>query len=470
MEINSSFLSGILIITVKGRVDSSTAQQFQQDVNAVLNQQQDDVAELIIDFLQLEFISSMGLRVLLTLRRKYKEMRIVNCSSAVFNVFKMTGFTSIITIEEYLPQTSLDGLTPIPGQPDLYSLSAETMIKVFPEGTTKNDVDRIVKMTKKAFVMEVPTPMTFEMKTVGEKVGLIYENITPCDVDAKTLGTLLRELHEHIIDPNGMLPSAVAKVREQIQRLMPYLGEDNAAKLKRMLSAMPEGSCLLHGNISLNKVALCGNEPVIMDLGDMCYGNSLIDLSHLYSSLSEEKRGEYFDEFLQTYYDMESSETIARNKQNIITFSVISDFTRFVTGAEPDKNTVDAALKDFEDRVANHWDELLSQLHFKMDFNEEVRKLERQRFYTDCDVNIDWVAEKLGTNRHYVSDYFNKVLHTTFSEYINNLRMKYAVELLRSGRIPTSQIPYSVGFNNDHTFRRVFKQYYGCTPSQFEKE
>lgn len=104
-----------------------------------------------------------------------------------------------------------------------------------------------------------------------------------------------------------------------------------------------------------------------------------------------------------------------------------------------------------------------------MDFDDVFKKLEEEKFYLDTEVNIDWISSKLGTNRHYVSDYLNRVKHVSFYEYVNSLRLIYAERLLKEGKEKLADIAFICGFNSDHTFRRLFKEKYGCTPLQYQK-
>lgn len=134
-----------------------------------------------------------------------------------------------------------------------------------------------------------------------------------------------------------------------------------------------------------------------------------------------------------------------------------------VTNTEPTANESPAqATKGNEEKTS------ASAAKF-VNFDEIINKLEEDKFYLDTDVNIDWISSKLGTNRHYVSDYLNQVKHVTFYEYVNTLRLNHAEQLLKEGKEKVSDIAYISGFNSDHTFRRLFKDKYGCTPLQYQK-
>lgn len=471
MDIKTSYTDGQLNITVEGRVDAAEANNLQKKINSAITDS-GKVKSIVIDANQMTFISSLGLRVILALKKKYSDLRVIGASQDVYNVFSITGFAKIISVEKALPTVSLDGCTPVSGRNDLYQMTEDTMLKVFPEGTTREDVDKEIAMAKEVFVFGVPTAMAFDMVMVGDCYGLIYESTKPFEIDAESLGEMLRNLHDQKVDPDeGTYPSAHQNVKQKIRTLAPYLGNEAVDKLLQMLSVLPDATSLLHGDLTLSSIMKQNDEPIFIDMANVGYGNPVLDLAHLYAHFTEEQRnGEYFDMLLDAYYDLESDETIRRNRENIVILSMITDFTNLTSQGEPSAEAVEESKKQFKERITDKWDEILSRLRFKMDFNEEIGRLERKKYYLDPDVDIDWIAKKLGTNRHYVSDYFNKVLHTTFNEYINNLRLDYAADLLRKGTVPKSQVVYDAGFGNDHTFRRLFKQKFGCLPTEYLKQ
>lgn len=133
---------------------------------------------------------------------------------------------------------------------------------------------------------------------------------------------------------------------------------------------------------------------------------------------------------------------------------------------ELDKQSDDGPSATTDDSKAKTTSTLSSKF---MDFDDVFKKLEEEKFYLDTEVNIDWISSKLGTNRHYVSDYLNRVKHVSFYEYVNSLRLIYAERLLKEGKEKLADIAFICGFNSDHTFRRLFKEKYGCTPLQYQK-
>ena len=87
-----------LVLEITGRVDTITAPTLDKTINENLA----NVKSLILDLKGLEYISSAGLRVLLGAQKKMSQigsMKIKNVCELVMEVFEMTGFADILTIE-----------------------------------------------------------------------------------------------------------------------------------------------------------------------------------------------------------------------------------------------------------------------------------------------------------------------------------------------------------------------------------
>ena len=98
MNIKKTPNGSTLTITVEGRLDTVTAPDLEKEINASIA----DVKELILDFAGLDYISSAGLRLLLSARKKMAaqgSMKVVHVNDVVNEVFNITGFCDILTIE-----------------------------------------------------------------------------------------------------------------------------------------------------------------------------------------------------------------------------------------------------------------------------------------------------------------------------------------------------------------------------------
>ncbi len=95
-----------------------------------------------------------------------------------------------------------------------------------------------------------------------------------------------------------------------------------------------------------------------------------------------------------------------------------------------------------------------------------------QQLWLNPRLTIHDVAQALGTNRTYLSDYLNRSLGTTFYEYVNAYRIRAVAERLASPSctLTIEAVAESCGFNSVSTFRRVFIRHYGCTPNRYKLE
>lgn len=98
MEILKEKNDSTLILSLIGRLDTVTAPDFEAELDASA----DDITELILDFEQLDYISSAGLRVLLAAQKRMNrqgEMIVKNVNADIKEVFEITGFCDILTIQ-----------------------------------------------------------------------------------------------------------------------------------------------------------------------------------------------------------------------------------------------------------------------------------------------------------------------------------------------------------------------------------
>ena len=97
MKINKSMKDSELVIALEGRLDTNTASDLENEVQNLAG-----IKILIFDFEKLDYISSAGLRILLSCQKKMSiqgRMMIKNVNEAIKDVFDITGFSDILTID-----------------------------------------------------------------------------------------------------------------------------------------------------------------------------------------------------------------------------------------------------------------------------------------------------------------------------------------------------------------------------------
>ena len=97
LKINKTAENGKATLALEGRLDTVTAPEMESAVKEILP----GITELTLDFAKLDYISSAGLRVLLSAQKimsRQGEMKLTHVSSAIMDILEVTGFTEILTI------------------------------------------------------------------------------------------------------------------------------------------------------------------------------------------------------------------------------------------------------------------------------------------------------------------------------------------------------------------------------------
>lgn len=151
------------------------------------------------------------------------------------------------------------------------------------------------------------------------------------------------------------------------------------------------------------------------------------------------------------------------SRQQVVDFSKENPFD----GADGQ----DAALADGPEKapVAEEADEEV--VPFKQALQERmVQVFETERVFLDKKLTIVRLAEIVGTNRTYLSNFINAELQSSFSDYVNGYRVSFAKTLLVENNAPLDVIAEMSGFNSVSSFRRMFSAVEGCTPGQYRRK
>ena len=183
----------IFYLQLNGRIDSSNAAPVEEELLEKLKDCK--TPSVALDAENLEYISSAGLRVILRLRKQFPELKIINASSAVYEIFEMTGFTEMIPISKGYRKLSVEGCEVI-GQGangKVYRLDKDTIVKVYYKADALPDIHRERELARRAFVLGIPTAIPYDVARVGDSYGSVFELL-----NAKSFSQLIAEEPENL--------------------------------------------------------------------------------------------------------------------------------------------------------------------------------------------------------------------------------------------------------------------------------
>ena len=96
MELEFNNENGCLIVKIMGKLDTMTAPKLEEELSKNL----ENIESIVFDLEELKYISSSGIRVLLTVKKKIENMKILKPTDEVFEVFEITGLVDLFNIEK----------------------------------------------------------------------------------------------------------------------------------------------------------------------------------------------------------------------------------------------------------------------------------------------------------------------------------------------------------------------------------
>ena len=86
------------------------------------------------------------------------------------------------------------------------------------------------------------------------------------------------------------------------------------------------------------------------------------------------------------------------------------------------------------------------------------------------DYSVEQLATDYGVSRIYLNRKIKALTGETTIEFIRNIKLKYAAELLKQNKLTVSEVAWEIGYNDIRTFRKRFKEKFNESPSDFAKK
>lgn len=284
------------IISLKSRLDTANAHAIDAEISKQLSGC-NSTTEVVLNCRELEYISSSGLRVVLKYKKLYPNLRVENVSNDIYNVFEMTGFTRIIPVTKALRKIDLEKCTQLAhgANGEVYKINDEEIVKLSLFANRENELVDEMNMAREAFVMGVPTMISFDMVEVSDgRKGIVLEAL-----NSTTLADHLKEHPEQLdsyIEPyvnlfrqTNAIVAAPGKFRLAKQlllnRLMAptnFLSDERTEAVKSLVEAIPDAMNLIHGDGHPCNALLCGNDDsrslMLIDMGDISAGHPIFEI------------------------------------------------------------------------------------------------------------------------------------------------------------------------------------------------
>ena len=286
----------ILYIAIEGRIDASNAAMVEEKVFGI--KKENDGKHTVIDADKLEYISSAGLRVILKLRKEEPKLAIINVAPEVYDVFDMTGFTDMVTVEKAYKRMSVEGCEFIAKGANgaVYRYDDETILKTYYSKDALPEIQQERESARKAFVLGINTAIPYGIVRVGEGYGTVTEllnavNVTKLLCDDPTniekasdyYVDLLKSIHATEAD-EGDFPDMREIALGWADFVSDYIPEAQGKKLRAMIEALPKQNTLLHGDYHTNNIMIQNGEPILIDLDTLCVGHPIFELGSMYNA------------------------------------------------------------------------------------------------------------------------------------------------------------------------------------------
>ena len=318
MDITYRTDKDILYIAVEGRIDASNAAEAEEKIFNIKNNNPEK--HTVVDADKLEYISSAGLRVILKLRKEESKLAIINVASDVYEVFDMTGFTDMVTVEKAYQRMSVEGCEFIAKGANgaVYRYDDETILKTYFAKDALPEIKQERENARKAFVLGINTAIPYGIVRVDDGYGTVTELLNAVSVTkmirknpddlseaAKYYIDMLKSIHAIKVE-DGEVPDMKETALAWADFVAPHLPEEQGKKLRALIEAVPKRNTLMHGDYHTNNIMVQNGEPLLIDMDTLCMGHPVFELGSMfnafvgYSELDHQNMMDFFGYSFET--------------------------------------------------------------------------------------------------------------------------------------------------------------------------
>ena len=286
-----------LTIYLKGRIDANNSASVDEELFSIINKEEKPFS-LVLNAGDLEYISSAGLRIILKIKKACNDLKIIEVKREVYDIFEMTGFSQMIDIQKEFRKLDVSNCKVIGkgAKGIVYRYDDETIVKVY-NNYGLEEINHERYLAKFAFVSGVPSAIAYDTVKVGDKYGSVFEllnassmtkclqdNLDKLDIYAKEFADIIKKVHDKEVDVKD-LPSAKEVFLKKAKMLLEDLDDKDRLKLQSLLDGIKETKNLIHGDYHPSNIMMQEDEPLLIDMDTLSYGNRIYDLANTYVCL-----------------------------------------------------------------------------------------------------------------------------------------------------------------------------------------
>ncbi len=337
----------ILTLYLEGELNSSNSEDVGEEIEEITSSK--EFNKIVFDLENLHYISSAGLRTILRVKQQHDDVSLINASLEVYDVFQMTGFTSIMNVQKALKKIDVSNADVI-GEgffSTVYRFNKDTIVKVFNRTSDTEQIERELRLAKEAFVLGIPTAISFDIVKVGDKLGVCFEMLdcmslkTALLTDKANYETYLKKYAELLkkINTTECFNPAIPNIKEQyykkLDKIGSYLDEAHFAKAKALIDSIPERKTFVHGDCHFKNIMVQHDELLLIDMDTLSVGHPIFELAAIYApycafneddptnsekffGISREEASKLYNDVLNLYFGKD--DPIIKDKIRIVSY------------------------------------------------------------------------------------------------------------------------------------------------------
>jgi uncharacterized protein (TIGR02172 family) len=281
-----------LIIYFEGEINSFNAENVEQEAREILKNEEFNT--LVLNFANVRYVSSAGLRIVLKFKQQYKDVSIEECSLEVYDILSMTGFTNMMPVKKALKRLYVSGAKVI-GEgffSTVYRIDKDTIVKVFNRTSDPDQIERELAMSKQAFVLGIPTAISYDIVRVDDKLGVRFEMLDCMSLKNAFLEypdkydelvdkyvALLKKINTTDTNNNPVFPDMREFFFEKLSYIKHFVDHEHYEKMKALLSQIPTRSTFVHGDCHFKNIMVQGDEFLLIDMDTLSKGHPIFELA-----------------------------------------------------------------------------------------------------------------------------------------------------------------------------------------------